>query len=352
MAKQPTNQPGPQNPPNPPPPPPWTAASAPIVSSGPSGVRAGAPDLSEFEFGLIIANNAFHRWMVRCMAATGIPDLSPLDILVLHTVNHRARAKKLADICLVLNVEDTHTVNYALKKLANLGLVESARKRKENLFSITGAGRDACKRYREIREKCLIGSFSFLGQSENQISDLAGLLRALSGIYDQAAWPPRRLNTRLRIGMTRPLHEIELGVRPCFVQRIGIARGARHVVAPVDDGTGNAAKLVGVAEKLILLEPHAMKEVVVFDPGEGNGKPLVAVDTGNLGVGQQRNGLPFPHAPGKRGFEPDGRHRRWSAACDRRRSCRRGGWCVGSSSGMGARNRSHFSGNISETPNW
>lgn len=162
------------------------AQLGPIVSSA-HLVSERAAELSEFEFGLIIANNAFHRWMVRCMAATGIPDLSPLDILVLHTVNHRSRAKKLADICLVLNVEDTHTVNYALKKLANLGLVESARKRKENLFSITAAGRDACTRYREIREQCLIRSFSFLGQSENQISDLAGLLRALSGIYDQAA---------------------------------------------------------------------------------------------------------------------------------------------------------------------
>jgi predicted MarR family transcription regulator len=158
----------------------------PIVSSA-HLVSERAAELSEFEFGLIIANNAFHRWMVRCMAATGIPDLSPLDILVLHTVNHRARAKKLADICLVLNVEDTHTVTYALKKLANLGLVDSQRKRKENLFSITPAGRDACARYREIREKCLIGSFNFLGQADNEISDLAALLRALSGLYDQAA---------------------------------------------------------------------------------------------------------------------------------------------------------------------
>ncbi len=162
------------------------AGVGPIVSSA-HLVSEWASELSEFEFGLIIANNAFHRWMVRCMAATGIPDLSPLDILVLHTVNHRARAKKLADICLVLNVEDTHTVNYALKKLAKLGLVESDRKRKENLFSITDAGQDACQKYREIREQCLIRSFNFLGQSENQISDLAGLLRALSGIYDQAA---------------------------------------------------------------------------------------------------------------------------------------------------------------------
>jgi len=158
----------------------------PIVSSA-HLVSERASELSEFEFGLIIANNAFHRWMMRCMAATGIPDLSPLDILVLHTVNHRARAKKLADICLVLNVEDTHTVTYALKKLAKLRLVESERKRKENFFSTTSKGQVICGRYREIREKCLVRSFCALGHDDGQIGDLAGLLRALSGIYDQAA---------------------------------------------------------------------------------------------------------------------------------------------------------------------
>ena len=51
------------------------------------------------------------------MAAAGMPGSGPLDVMVLHTVNHRDRPKKLADICFTLNIEDTHTVNYALKKL-------------------------------------------------------------------------------------------------------------------------------------------------------------------------------------------------------------------------------------------
>ena len=46
----------------------------------------------------------------------GRKGLGPLDVLVLHSVNHRGRAKTLSDICLVLNIEDTHTVTYALKK--------------------------------------------------------------------------------------------------------------------------------------------------------------------------------------------------------------------------------------------
>jgi predicted MarR family transcription regulator len=148
----------------------------------------GAPSLSEFEFGLIISGNAFNRWIVRCMAAAGYPDFGPLDVLVLHTVNHRARDKRLADICFVLNIEDTHLVNYALKKLVKAGLVEAEKRGKETLYRTTAEGAAACKRYREVREPCLVETMKALGQfDEKDIAAVARVLRGLSGLYDQAA---------------------------------------------------------------------------------------------------------------------------------------------------------------------
>jgi len=158
----------------------------PIVSSA-HLVSEDAVELSEFEFGLTLANNAFQRWIVHCMAASGYADLGPVDILILHTVNHRERAKKLADICLVLNIEDTHVATYALKKLVKLKLVASAKSGKENLFRTTKKGVEACAAYRRIREECLVKAFgSFTGEA-TEISELAGMLRLLSGLYDQAA---------------------------------------------------------------------------------------------------------------------------------------------------------------------
>ena len=53
-------------------------------------------EVSELEFGLITASNAFNRWVVRCMAAAGYPDLSALEVLILHSVRHRDRAAKKA----------------------------------------------------------------------------------------------------------------------------------------------------------------------------------------------------------------------------------------------------------------
>lgn len=158
----------------------------PIVSS--AHLASGAsPALSEFEFGLILVSHAFERWMVRCMSAAGVKDLSPLDVLVLHSVNHRGRAKKLADICLVLNVEDTHTVAYSLKKLERLKLVKGGRAGKEKTATITPAGEAACLKYREIREALLVKAVRSLGLGEEMLHDVAARMRALSGHYDQAA---------------------------------------------------------------------------------------------------------------------------------------------------------------------
>jgi len=44
-----------------------------------------------------------------------------------------------------------------------------------------------CVRYRDIRERCLLSSLDALHLDREDLSRLAGLLRALSGLYDQAA---------------------------------------------------------------------------------------------------------------------------------------------------------------------
>ncbi len=160
--------------------------TVPIVSSE----HLTSPDtwhLSEFEYGLIIAHNAFSRWMIRCMNAAGYKDFSPLDVLVLHNVNHRDREKRLVDVCFVLHVEDHHTVNYSLKKLVNLELVEKEKRGKEIFYSTTQAGSEACRKYREIRERCLTSVYRNLEQNGNEVSEAASLLRLLSGLYDQAS---------------------------------------------------------------------------------------------------------------------------------------------------------------------
>jgi hypothetical protein len=73
------------------------SAASPIVSSA-HLVSPDSAEMSEFEFGLIVAGNAFHRWIIHCMAAAGLKDLTPLDVLVLHEWEHAGGGKLRADV--------------------------------------------------------------------------------------------------------------------------------------------------------------------------------------------------------------------------------------------------------------
>lgn len=150
-------------------------------------VSERSAELSELEYALIMAGNAFNRWMMRCMGAAGVKDMTALEVSLLHHINHRERQKKLADICFVLNVEDTHVVTYALKKLVKAGYVKSEKAGKELLFSTTPAGQELCMKYREVRERCLIEAQVESGISNQAIGEAAQLLRNASGLYDTAA---------------------------------------------------------------------------------------------------------------------------------------------------------------------
>lgn len=156
-----------------------------IVSS--AHLAAGAsPALSEVEFSLTLATNAYHRWIVRCAAAAGA-QLNPLEILVLHSVRHRDRPKRFMDIMLVLHIEDAHLANYAVRKLVAAGLVSSRRQGKEKLIEVTEEGIAFCDRYKDAREKILVESVKAGGLTEEALSLLASQLRKLSGDYNQAA---------------------------------------------------------------------------------------------------------------------------------------------------------------------
>lgn len=162
------------------------ASIGPIVSSA-HLADGGSPGLSEVEYGLILASHAFSRWMVRCMAAAGLPGLLATEILILHSVRHRDREKKLADICLVLDIEDTHIATYAIRKLETAGLVTTGKVAKEKTIRITDKGSDACARYAQIRERLFVASTINARPAEDTLSEIAAVLRFLSGAYDQAA---------------------------------------------------------------------------------------------------------------------------------------------------------------------
>ncbi|MFT2089709.1 MULTISPECIES: winged helix DNA-binding protein [Paraglaciecola] len=157
-----------------------------IVSSK-SLAEGVAWPLSEVELGLTVFYNAFTKWIVRCASAAGVSDLSPLDIMTLHNIQSRENQQRRIDICFMLNIEDTHSINYALKKLLKSELIEGEKRGKEMYYSATAKGRKLCEEYRKIREECLVSSLGLTGKDAEDLSNVAATLRSLSGVYDQAA---------------------------------------------------------------------------------------------------------------------------------------------------------------------
>jgi len=122
-------------------------------SSHRPSVSEKSAELSEFEFGLMIASEAFNRWVVRCMGARGCATSPPWtwwSSTVSITRTREAAQRHLFRP----QYRGCHLVTYALKKLvAWSGRAQPARK---DRVRDHGGGRDMCSRYRKVRDACLI----------------------------------------------------------------------------------------------------------------------------------------------------------------------------------------------------
>lgn len=152
-----------------------------------AALEAKTASLADVELSMVSAMHVFQRWSVCCMEVAGLKDLSVVDVLVLHHVNHPAHCRRLADICFVLNIEDTHVVAYSLRKLIALDVVSGDKQGKEVTYLTTPSGQEYLARYRAIRDQCLLDGLKVLGLNDSVLKELAQFLRKMSGLYDQAA---------------------------------------------------------------------------------------------------------------------------------------------------------------------
>ncbi len=144
-----------------------------------------APVMTQFELSMIAARHAQEQWGLRCASAAGMKGYSAMDLLVLHMIGYGS--KRLADICFALNVEDTHIVSYALKKLQRAKLVESERIGKDTFFVPTEQGRAHIADYKAVRKRYLVRALAKFSRGDLNLELLTDMLRVLSGLYEQAA---------------------------------------------------------------------------------------------------------------------------------------------------------------------
>lgn len=146
-----------------------------------------AEQLTELELTLTVLWNSVRRWMSQRSNSSEVNGLSELDVFLLHLLVYRNRQLRAIDLAFALSIDDIHLVTYSLKKLARIGMVSSAKIGKEVFYNATEKGREHYDDFHEDRRTYLEPAMTFKPPEGVDIAKVNQFLRALSGMYEQAA---------------------------------------------------------------------------------------------------------------------------------------------------------------------
>lgn len=143
--------------------------------------------LSEFELSLTILWNSVKRWMSQRSTEGSLSSLSNLDVFLMHLLVYRDRPLRANDLAFALAIDDMHVVSYSLKKLVRMEAITSEKIGKEVFYKAAKPSREHYNEFLADRAKFLEPAMHHLAYGDYDLKSLANLLRALSGIYEQAA---------------------------------------------------------------------------------------------------------------------------------------------------------------------
>lgn len=155
--------------------------------------------LTELEYALMRAQEAFSRWQAECFAAVSGMALSGGENAMLHVIRLNDRPKSLKEIARLTNRDDVPNLQYALRKLVKLGLVKlGGSGRANSVYVVTDAGMQLTDAYAALRANLLGDYAQAVPGLDERMRQATQTLDLLSGIYEQAA----------RVAAThRPAHE-------------------------------------------------------------------------------------------------------------------------------------------------
>lgn len=142
--------------------------------------------LSEIELALTVLWNSVHRWLSQRSQSSSVDGLSDLDVFLLHLLVYRNKQLRAIDLAFALSIDDMHLVSYSLKKLARLKMIAGTKIGKEVFYVPTETGKIHYFDFLKDRKKYLEPAMGSIAQ-DFDLESLSPLLRALSGVYEQAA---------------------------------------------------------------------------------------------------------------------------------------------------------------------
>jgi predicted MarR family transcription regulator len=144
-------------------------------------------NVTELEFALMRVRESFERWQGECFAAASGLSASGSENALLHTIRLHERAKPLKELARLTNRDDVPNMQYALRKLTKLGLIEQIGNRSNAVYQVTAKGREVSDLYAELRRRHLIEFTQVVKDMDQRLRQTTQTLNLLSGIYEQAA---------------------------------------------------------------------------------------------------------------------------------------------------------------------
>lgn len=142
--------------------------------------------LTSFELELWRVFHGFLRWQEDCERCFNNYDLSGNDISVLHVIRVRNNPKTIYDVARILNREDMYNMQYSIRKLERLGLIEKVAKknRKMTVYTVTEKGITDTDVFATARRSIVVDLLK--KEPDLKIEEVIAVLGKLKVIYDEA----------------------------------------------------------------------------------------------------------------------------------------------------------------------
>lgn len=144
--------------------------------------------LAEFEYAIWHVSAAFTRWRRDCLAAVCDLNLTNTEASILHAFHMTGAPKGLMEVSRLLHRDDIANLQYGLKKLTKLGLIErQGRSRKTTVYAISAEGSALVEAYLARRREVLLRLFVQAAPSPDRLEDIIMRMHMMIGLYDQSS---------------------------------------------------------------------------------------------------------------------------------------------------------------------
>lgn len=145
--------------------------------------------VTSFEWSIMRFSESFSRFVSETGSIILNSDLKLTEHIILHVIRMQDRPKNSATIARLMNRDDIPNIQYSLRKLESVGLVQKIREGKGNQFtySVTELGEKVTDEYHDIKAQILINRLMEIQNAPEKLESLTNFLSILTGVYEEAA---------------------------------------------------------------------------------------------------------------------------------------------------------------------